>query len=82
MVCATLMMLAFVVDQIQQRCGAFCRAVWTKLGSKRLWWERLRALGYDYRLESMRALLEALLYGFEQSHPLLMTDTSSSHRFP
>jgi hypothetical protein len=73
---AMLMMLAFLVDQTQQLCCALFRAVWTKLGSKRLVWERLRALCYDYRVESMRELLEALLYGFEKSRPILMTDTS------
>ncbi len=73
---ATLMMLAFLVDQAQQLCCAVCRAVWTKLGSKRLLWERMRALFYDYRLESMRELLEALWYGCEKSRPILITDTS------
>ena len=73
---ATLMLLAFLVDQTQQLCCALFRAVWAKLGSKRLLWERLRALFYDYRLESMRELLEALFYGFEKSHPILITDTS------
>src|SRR5713101_3262904 len=38
---ATLMMLAFLVDQTQQLCCALFRAVWTKLGSKRLLWEAL-----------------------------------------
>jgi hypothetical protein len=75
-VLATRMMLAFLVDQTQQLCCALFRAVWTKLGSKRLLWERLRALFYDYRLTSMRELLEALFYGFEKSHPLVLTDTS------
>ncbi len=73
---ATVLLLAFLVDQTQQLCCALFRAGWTKLGSKRLLWERLRALFYDYRLESMRELLEALFYGFEKSHPLLITDTS------
>jgi len=73
---ATLMMLAFLVDQTQQLCCALFRAVWTQLGSKRLLWERMRALFYDYRLDSMRELLEALLYGFEKSHPILITDSS------
>ncbi len=73
---AMLMMLAFLVDQSQQLCCALFRAVWTKLGSKRLLWERLRALFYDDLLESMRALLEALLYGFVRSRPILMTNTS------
>ena len=73
---ATMMMLAFLVDQTQQLCCALFRAVWLKLGSKRLLWERLRALFYGYRLESMRALLEALFYGYERHRPLLRTDTS------
>src|SRR6266568_9493132 len=54
---AILMMLAFLVDQTQQLCCALFRAVWAKLGSKRLLWERMRALFYDYRLDSMRELL-------------------------
>ena len=73
---ATIMMLAFLVDQTQQLCCALFRAVWAKLGSKRLWWERLRALFYDYRLESMRELFEALFYGYETHRPILITDSS------
>ena len=61
---AMLMMLAFLVDQTQQLCCALFQAVWAKLGSKRLLWERMRALFYDYALTSMRQLFEALLYGF------------------
>ena len=44
---ATLMMLAFLVDQTQQLCCAVFQAVWAKLGSKRMLWERMRALFYD-----------------------------------
>jgi hypothetical protein len=73
---AMLMMLAFVVDQTQQLCCALFRAVWAKWGSKRLLWERMRALFYDYRLESMRELLEALFYGFKKSRPHFAIDSS------
>src|SRR6267378_5861302 len=73
---AILMMLAFLVDQTQQLCCALFQAVWAKLGSKRLLWERMRALFYDYRLESMRELLEALFYGYERHRPLVIIDTS------
>jgi hypothetical protein len=66
---AMVMMLAFLVDQTQQLCCALFQAVWAKLGSKRLLWERMRALFYDYALESMRQLLEALLYGLEKPRP-------------
>ena len=41
---ARLMMLAFLVDQIQQRCCPLFHAVWTTLRSKRRLWERMRAL--------------------------------------
>jgi hypothetical protein len=75
-VLAMLMMLAFLVDQTQQLCCALFRAVGAKFGSTRLWWERMRALFYDYRLDSMRELLEALYVGFEKSHPLIRTDSS------
>jgi hypothetical protein len=71
-----LMMLAFVVDQTQQLCCALFQAVWAKLGSKRLLWERLRALLYDYALTSMRPLCEALLYGFQKSSPLVTLNAS------
>ena len=73
---AMLMMLAFLVDQIQQLCCALFHAVWAKLGSKRLLWERMRALFYDYALTSMRQLFEALLYGFQKSSPLVTLDSS------
>ena len=73
---ATVMMLAFLVDQTQQLCCALFQAVWAKLGSKRLLWERMRALFYDYQLDSMRALFEALFYGFEKARPLLSIDSS------
>ena len=75
---ATGMRLAFRVDQPQQLCCALFQAVWAKLGSKRLVWERMRALFYDYRLDSMHALVEARLYGFEKSRPLLSLDASSN----
>ena len=55
---AMLMMLAFLVDQAQQ-CVCLIRAVWTKLGSKRMLWERSGVV-YDYALTSMRQLFEAL----------------------
>jgi hypothetical protein len=73
---ATLMMLAFLVDQTQQLCCAWFQAVWAKLGSKRLLWERMRALFYDYAFASMRQLFEALLYGFKKSSPIVAIDSS------
>ena len=73
---AMVMMLAFLVDQTQQLCCALFQAVWAKLGSKRLLWERMRALFYAYALASMRQLLEALLYGLKKSEPIVAVDSS------
>jgi hypothetical protein len=73
---AVLMMLAFLVDQVQQLCCPLFQAVWTKLGSKRRLWERMRALFYDYALDSMRHLLEALFYGLKKPAPIFAVDSS------
>ena len=54
------MMLAFLVDQIQQLCCPLFRAAWAKWGSKRLPWEKMRACFYIYPPEPMRHLFEAL----------------------
>jgi hypothetical protein len=71
-----LMMLAFLVDQTQQLCCALFQAVWAKLGSKRLLWERMRALFYDDAFASMRQLFEALLYGIKKSSPIVTRDSA------
>jgi hypothetical protein len=73
---AMLMMLAFLVDQAQQLCCALFQAVWAKLGSKRLLWERMRALFYTYALASMRQLFEALLYGLKRPTPVFGFDST------
>ena len=73
---AMLMMLAFLVDQAQQLCCALFQAVWAKLGSKRMLWERMRALFYDYAFASMHQLFEALFYGFKKSRPIVTIDSS------
>src|SRR5215831_6557568 len=77
-----LMMLAFLVDQTQQLCCALFQAVWAKLGSKRLWGERMRALFYTYALASMRQLFEALFYGLKKPIPVFGLDSTSSPAMP
>lgn len=73
---AMLMMLAFLVDQVQQLCCPLFQAAWAKWGSKRLLWEKMRALFYDYALDSMQHLFEALCYGLKKSAPILDVDSS------
>jgi hypothetical protein len=75
-VVAVVMLLACVVDPTRQRCCARFRAVWAKMGRKRLLWERMRALFYDASLASMRALVAALWDGYETHRPLLRRDAT------
>jgi hypothetical protein len=77
-VCAMLRRLAFVGDQTPQRCGALWRAVWAKCGRKRRWRERLRALCYDARLAARRERRAVRYVGCKKSHPLRLTDSSST----
>ena len=73
---AVLMMLAFFVDQVQQLCCPLFQAAWGQWGSKRLLWEKMRALFYDYALYSMEHLFQALYYGLKKSAPILDIDSS------
>jgi hypothetical protein len=75
-----MVLLALLVDQTQPLCGALFPAVWAPLGSQRLLWERMRALCYIYRLDSMRALFEALFSGFETSRPIWRIASSATSR--
>jgi hypothetical protein len=71
-----LMMLAFCVDQVLQLCDPLFQGALQKLGSKRLLWERMRSLFYEYHLRSLRELYEALYYGCERPRPRIRFDTS------
>jgi hypothetical protein len=68
---AMLMMLAFLLDQVQQLCSTLFRSVWQKFGTKRLMWDRMRALFHAFAFDSMRELFEALLAGVEKHKPLV-----------
>jgi len=76
MVFVKLMMLAFLVDQVQQLSCSLFRSVWKKLGSKRALWEKMRALFHCFRLESMEMLYLALLHGFVLPELIIAPDTS------
>jgi hypothetical protein len=73
---AMLTMLAFLVDQLQQLCCPRFQAAWAKWGSKRLLWEKMRALFSTYALASMAHLFQALLYGLKKPAPILDVDSS------
>lgn len=76
MVFVKLMMLAFLVDQVQQLCCALFQAVLKKLGSKKALREAMRSLFYCLNLGSMEMLHRALLHGFARLEPIIGSDSS------
>src|ERR1700682_383613 len=69
-VLALLMMLAFLVDQVQQLCCPLFQAAWHKMKTKCHLWEELR---HHFRLlvfDSMAELLMALVRGIAPQKPV------------
>lgn len=66
-VLALLMLLAFLVDQLQQRCSQVFRHVWRGLGTKAKLWELRRSLFRVLQFPSMNTLDRhvAFLYGLQ-----------------
>lgn len=62
---AMLMMLAFLVDQIQQLACRLFQAVLQKEGSRKSLWEHMRALFYTLDFTCMEDIWRALLYGYK-----------------
>jgi hypothetical protein len=61
-----LMMLAFLIDQVQQMSCWLFQEAWKKAESKRYLWERIRSFFIDYRVDSMETILRAIAHGFER----------------
>ena len=58
-----LMMLAFLVDQVQQlSCGLF-QSAWKKAGTKRELWEHVRSIFRLFRVDSMETIYSSIAYG-------------------
>ena len=72
---AYLMMLAFLIDQCQQRCCTLFQAARHKAERARYFWERLRALFLGYQLPDWEALYGAIAFGYHRS-TLVVYDTS------
>lgn len=56
-----LMMLAFLVDQIQQLCCPLFRAAWKKWKTKRSLWEKVRSKFHEFHIGTMEELYRSLL---------------------
>lgn len=61
-----LMMLAFLLDQIQQMSCWLFQEAWKQAESKRSLWERMRSLFHGYRVDSMETIYRAIAHGFER----------------
>ena len=71
---AYLMLLAFLIDQIQQRCCQVFRQAREKMRSKRSLWERIRGMFLDHELADWYMLLGGIAYGYRST--LEVNDTS------
>ena len=60
-----LMMLAFLVDQVQQMACALFQAVLNKKRSRKRLWEHMRALFKTLEFKSMEQVFQAILYGYK-----------------
>lgn len=71
----SLMMLAFLVDQVQQHSCKLFQAVWAKVGSKRALWEQMRSVFHCFLLTSMTELYLVILHDIK-AKPVLLPNTS------
>ncbi|MCP4089031.1 MAG: transposase [Gammaproteobacteria bacterium] len=64
-----LMMLAFLVDQIQQRCCQLFKLALKVAERKRYFWRKIRQMFDGFQIDSWEALLSAIAYGYERRAP-------------
>lgn len=68
------MMLAFLIDQIQEAaCGLFQKALADRK-TRRAFWEKMKALFHNYYIDSWEDLFTAMSPGFKGAR--LVVDTS------
>ena len=69
-----LMMLAFLLDQIQQLCSPLFQAAWQRAGSKRALWDEQRHLFHSFDLDSMAMIYTVIVNGFQRQKPVIIYD--------
>ena len=72
----SLMMLAFLVDQLQELCCSLYREVRKKMGSKRELWETIRSAFRLIAVQSMEMIYRLILAG-PQKYQLVPIEDSS-----
>ncbi len=61
---AHLTMLAFLIDQVQQRCCALFQAARAEAGGSKALWEQLRVLFLGFHVRDWETLYQALAFGY------------------
>ena len=74
-VLALLMMLAFLVDQVQQAACRLFQAVLNKIGCRTRMWEHIRSLFHSLAFNSMEDIYRALLYGYKVEGLVILDST-------
>jgi hypothetical protein len=69
---ASLMLLAFLMDQAQQLASTLFQAVLKKEGSRKQLWEHMRALFYTLPFSSLEEIFRALLYGYRVENVVIL----------
>jgi predicted transcriptional regulator len=69
------MILAFLIDQVQQIACPLFRAVLNKLKQKKEVWEQMRSLFKSYAVNSIETIWKSIVYGFNKPN-LESLDTS------
>ncbi len=64
---AHLLMLAFLVDQVQELCCPLFQAARAKCGTKRYLWERIRGFFSEYIAPSMEVILHYIVHGIPKN---------------
>jgi len=72
---AALMLLAFLVDQVQQLASTLFQAVLKKEGSRKRLWAHVRALFYTLPFASLEEIFSALLYGYQVEKVVILGPT-------
>jgi hypothetical protein len=63
---ALLMMLAFLIDQVQQKCNPLFQQAWQNKGSKCALWEAVRQLFASFEVSSMAEIYQGIAFGFKR----------------
>jgi len=71
-----LMLLAFLVDQVQQVSCPLFNAAWNRSGPKRELWENMRSVFRYVPVESMEMLYRVIVAGPQNLRPVFLEDTS------